>query len=113
MSISAAVAAPLAMMDGIAERARSARYGKRAPSGPSAITIVPSICGDGSKPADFIVNYESSGQNISLFVPLTYAYTEPSTHFDFHVAMQGVRLYPDKGTTMTVTVHAPGGNGGT
>ena len=37
------------------------------------------------------VNYKSGGQNISLFVPLTYAYTEPSTHFDFHVAMQGVR----------------------
>ena len=33
--------------------------------------------------------------------------------FDFHVAMQEVRLYPDKGTTMAVTVHAPGGNGGT
>ena len=46
------------------------------------------------------VNYTSSGQNILLFVPLTYAYTEPSTHFDFHVAMQEVRLYPDKGTTM-------------
>jgi hypothetical protein len=55
----------------------------------------------------------SGGQNISLFVPLTYAYTEPSTQFDFHVAMQAVRLYPDKGTTMTVSVHAPGGNGGT
>ena len=55
------------------------------------------------------VNYKSGGQNISL----RYAYTDPSTHFDFHVAMQGVRLYPDKGTTMTVTVHAPGGNGGT
>ena len=59
------------------------------------------------------VNYKSGGQDISLFVPLIYAYTEPSTHFDFHVAMQEVRLYPDKGTTMTVTLHAPGGNGGT
>jgi len=51
------------------------------------------------------VNYKSGGQDISLFVPLIYAYTEPSTHFDFHVAMQEVRLYPDKGTTMAVTVH--------
>ena len=59
------------------------------------------------------VNYTSGGQNISLFVPLTYAYTEPSTQFDFHVAMQEVRVYPDKGTAMTVSVHAPGGNGGT
>ena len=59
------------------------------------------------------VNYKSGGQDISLFVPLIYAYTEPSTRFDFHVAMQEVRLYPDKGTTMAVTVYAPGGNGGT
>jgi hypothetical protein len=59
------------------------------------------------------VNYKGGGQDISLFVPVTYAYTEPSTHFDFHVAMQKVRLYPDKGTAMTVSVHAPGGNGGT
>jgi hypothetical protein len=36
------------------------------------------------------LNYKSGGQNISLFVPLRYAYTDPSTHFDFHVAMQGV-----------------------
>jgi hypothetical protein len=59
------------------------------------------------------VNYKSGGQDRSLFVPLIYAYTEPSTHFGFHVAMQEVRLYPDKGTTMAVTVYAPGGNGGT
>src|SRR3954452_13115372 len=57
------------------------------------------------------VSYRSGGQDISLFVPLTYAYSETSTHFDFHVAMQKVRLYPDKGTTMTVSLHAPGGNG--
>jgi hypothetical protein len=59
------------------------------------------------------VNYDSGGHNIDLFVPLTYAYTEPGTQYDFHVAMQEVRLYPDKGTTMTVTIHAPGGSGGT
>ena len=59
------------------------------------------------------VNYKSGGQDIPLFVPLIYAYTEPSTHFDFHVAMHEVRLYPDKGTAMAVSVHAPGGNGGT
>jgi hypothetical protein len=59
------------------------------------------------------VNYKSAGQDIQLFVPLIYAYTEPSTNFDFHVAMQNVHLYPDKRTTMTVTVYAPGGNPGT
>jgi hypothetical protein len=35
------------------------------------------------------------------------------TNFDFHVAMQEVRLYPDKKTAMTVSVHLPGGNPGT
>ena len=34
-------------------------------------------------------------------------------HFDFHFAMQEVHLYPDKGTSMAVTVYAPGGNPGT
>ena len=74
--------------------------------------------GPGAEPVDVtppgtrleaFVNYMSSGQNISLFVPLTYAYTDSSTQFDFHVAMQEVRLYPDKDTPITVSVHAPGG----
>jgi hypothetical protein len=59
------------------------------------------------------VRCTSGGQNIPLFVPLTYSYTEPSMQFDFHVAMEEVRVYPDKGTTMAVSVHAPEGNGGT
>jgi hypothetical protein len=59
------------------------------------------------------VNYTCGGQTIQLFVPLTYAYTEPSTNFDFHVAMQAVRLYPDKGTTISVSAYAPGGTPGT
>ena len=42
------------------------------------------------------VNYKSAGQDIQLFVPLIYAYTEPSTNFDFHVAMQNVHLYGQK-----------------
>ena len=59
------------------------------------------------------VNYTCGGQTIQLFVPLTYAYTEPSTNFDFHVALQAVRLYPDKGTTIGVVAYAPGGSPGT
>ena len=59
------------------------------------------------------VNYTSAGQNVTLFVPLTYAYTEPGTNFDFYVAALAVRLYPDKGTSMAVSVHSPNGNGGT
>jgi hypothetical protein len=54
------------------------------------------------------VNYKCGGQDIQLFVPLIYAYTQKTV--DYHVAMQEVRLYPDKGTTMGVTVYAPGGN---
>jgi hypothetical protein len=59
------------------------------------------------------VNYTCGGQSIQLFVPLTYAYTEPSTNFDFYVALQAVRLYPDKGTTIGVVAYAPGGSPGT
>jgi hypothetical protein len=59
------------------------------------------------------INYKSAGQDIQLFVPLTYAYTEPATGYDFHVAMQNVRLYPDKKTAMTVSVYAPQGSPGT
>jgi hypothetical protein len=59
------------------------------------------------------VNYQSAGQNVLLFVPLTYAYTEPGTSFDFYVAALAVRLYPDKGTSMFVSIHSPTGLGGT
>jgi hypothetical protein len=66
----------------------------------------------GSKLEAF-VNYTSAGQNVSLFVPLTYAYTELGTNFDFYVAALAVRLYPDKGTSMVVSIHSPTGHGGT
>jgi hypothetical protein len=35
------------------------------------------------------VNYTCGGQNIQLFIPPTYAYTEPATNFDFHVPVDG------------------------
>lgn len=59
------------------------------------------------------VNYTCGGNNVSLFVPLTYAYTEGSTNFDFYVAMQAVRLYVDPGTVISVTGASPGGSTGT
>ena len=59
------------------------------------------------------VNYTCNGNNISLFVPVTYHYTETGTNFDFFVGMQAVRLYPDPGTSMIVSIHSPGGTGGT
>jgi len=59
------------------------------------------------------VNYTCGGKKVQLFVPLTYAYTEPSTSFDFHIAMQAVRLYVDRGTTIYVEAYAPAGSPGT
>jgi hypothetical protein len=59
------------------------------------------------------VRYTGGGQSITLFVPVTYAYTDPGTGFDFYVALQAVRLYPDPGTFMEVSVHSPAGSGGT
>ena len=59
------------------------------------------------------VNYTCAGNNVSLFVPLTFAYTDPGTHFDFHVALQSVRLYADPGTSIVVSAFVPGGSPGT
>ena len=59
------------------------------------------------------VNYTCAGKTVQLFVPLTYAYTEPSTQFDFYVALQAVHLYADPGTSLAVTGYSPGGFPGT
>ena len=57
------------------------------------------------------INYTSGGNNITLFVPLTYAYTNPSNDFAFYVALQAVRLYADPGTSIGVTTSSPAHSG--
>jgi hypothetical protein len=64
----------------------------------------------GSKLEGF-VTYVSGGNSITLFVPLTYAYTDAGTGFDFYVGMQSVRLYVDPGTVLTVSGAGPGSTG--
>jgi hypothetical protein len=64
----------------------------------------------GSKLEAF-VTYVSGGNTVTLFVPLTYAYTEPSTEFDFYVGMQATRLYADPGTALIVSGGGPGTTG--
>jgi hypothetical protein len=64
----------------------------------------------GSKLEAF-VTYTSGGNNVTLFVPLTYAYTDAGTGFDFYVGMQAVRLYADPDTTLTVSGAGPGSTG--
>jgi hypothetical protein len=64
----------------------------------------------GSKLEAF-VTYTSGGANVTLFVPLTYAYTESSTGYDFYVGMQAVRLYVDPGTVLSVSGAGPGSTG--
>jgi hypothetical protein len=66
----------------------------------------------GSKIEAFI-NYLCAGKAVTLFVPLTYAYTQPGNGFDFYVALQSVRLYADPGTSISVTATSPGGSPGT
>jgi len=66
----------------------------------------------GSKLEAF-VNYKSGGKDVTLFVPLTYAYTNPGSNFDFYVAALSVSLYPDTGTSMAVSIYSPTGQGGT
>ena len=64
----------------------------------------------GSKLEAF-VTYTSGGNAVTLFVPLTYAYTDAGTGFDFYVGMQAVRLYADPGTFLTVSGAGPGNTG--
>ena len=66
----------------------------------------------GSKLEAF-VKYTCEGKSITLFVPVTYAYTDPGTGFDFYVALQDVRFFADAGTSIGVSVHAPNASGGT
>jgi hypothetical protein len=64
----------------------------------------------GSKLEAF-VTYTSGGANVTLFVPVSYAYTDTGTGFDFYVGMQSVRLYADPGTVLTVSGTGPGNTG--
>lgn len=59
------------------------------------------------------VNYTSAGKSVTLFVPLTFAYTQPSNGFDTYTATQAVRLYADPGTSVTLTTFTPTGSAGT
>jgi len=59
------------------------------------------------------VNYVCAGNNVTLFIPVTYAYTDPGSGFDFYVGMQQVRLYADPGTLVAVSAASLGGASGT
>jgi hypothetical protein len=86
------------------------------PAGKHLVVETLSVQVDVSPPGTKIeafVTYICAGKTVTLFVPLTYTYTEPGTTFDFYVAMQAVRLYVDPGTSITVTTASPGGNHGT
>jgi hypothetical protein len=76
------------------------------------LSVQVDVSPSGSKMEAFI-NYTCAGKTVTLFVPLTYAYTQPSNGFDFYVAMQAVRLYADPSTSITVTATSPGGSTGT
>ena len=76
------------------------------------LSVQVDVTPSGSRIEAFL-NYTSAGNTVTLFVPLTYAFTQPSNNFDFYVALQSVRLYADPGTTITVTATSPGGSTGT
>jgi hypothetical protein len=59
------------------------------------------------------IDYTSGGQAVHLFLPVTFAYHDPGTGFDFYIATQAVRLYPDPGTPVGVDVFTPTGQHGT
>lgn len=62
---------------------------------------------------DAFLNYTCAGRPVELFLPLTFSYTDVGRPFDFYVALHGVRLYADPGTSLTVTARSPGGSPGT
>jgi hypothetical protein len=74
------------------------------------LSVQVDVSPSGSKIEAF-VNYTCAGKNVQLFVPLTFAYTEPSNGYDFYVAMQAVRLYADPSTSVAVTAYSPGSPG--
>jgi hypothetical protein len=59
------------------------------------------------------VNYTSGGKSVTVFVPLTFAYTQTSNGFDTYTATQAVRLYADPGTSVSLTAFSPAGSTGT
>lgn len=60
-----------------------------------------------------LVNYTSGGNSVTLFVPLTFAYTQTFNGFDTYTATQAVRLYADPGTSVTLNTFTPTGSAGT
>jgi hypothetical protein len=59
------------------------------------------------------INYTSAGKSITLFVPLSYVYTQTSNGYDTYIATQAVRLYADPGTSISLTAYSPTGSTGT
>jgi len=64
-------------------------------------------------PLEAFVNFTCGGKSVQLFVPLTFAYGQPSNGYDTYVALQAVRLYVDPGTAVSVTTYSPTGSTGT
>jgi len=59
------------------------------------------------------VNYTSAGKSVTLFVPLTFAYTQTSNGYATYTATQAVRVYADPGTSISLTAFSPTGSTGT
>ena len=76
------------------------------------LSIQVDVTPPGSKIAAF-VSYKSGGNNVTVFVPLTFSYTEAGTGFDFYVATQAVHLYADPGTVVSLSTFSPTGTLGT
>jgi hypothetical protein len=86
------------------------------PAGKHLIVETMSVQVDVTPPGsqlEAFVNFTCGGKSVQLFVPLTFAYRQPSNGFDTYVALQAVRLYVDPGTVVSVTTFSPSGSTGT
>jgi hypothetical protein len=72
------------------------------------LSVQADVTPSGSK-IEGLLTYKSGGKNITLFVPLVYAYTTTSNNFDTYAAAQAVRLYADPGTVVKFSVVTPNG----
>jgi hypothetical protein len=75
------------------------------------VSIQLDVTPSGSQVGAF-VNYTSGGNAVTLFVPLSFAYTTPSNSFDTYHASEAVRLYADPGTSVSLTTFTPSGSVG-
>jgi hypothetical protein len=59
------------------------------------------------------IEYTSVGEAVAVYLPLSFAYSEPATGYDVFHAAAPMTLYADPDTDIVLTQYSPVGTGGT